>query len=209
MSPESSLHSPLKIGVILFPGFELIDVFGPLEMFGLLGEKASIITLAEKPGLVAARGGPRVLEEFSLAEVGWLDVFLVPGGSGSRQEVANLPFLELLRQSADRAGIVASVCTGSALLARAGILNGRKATSNKIAWDWVVAQGPEVLWMRKARWVEDGNIFTSSGISAGMDMTLALIARVLGRSSAEAIARQAEYLWNEDSAADPFANGIE
>ena len=97
------------------------------------------------------------------------------------------------------------MCTGSALLARTGRLDGRPATSNKIAWDWVVQQGPRVRWQRRARWVDDGDVLTSSGVSAGMDMALALIARLNGHDMAVAAARNMEYIWNEDALNDPFS----
>jgi transcriptional regulator GlxA family with amidase domain len=102
------------------------------------------------------------------------------------------------------------VCTGAALLAKAGILDGRKATTNKRAYAWVVSQGPKVEWIAQARWVEDGKFFTSSGVSAGMDMTLGLIARLHGRQASLEAAQGAEYEWHEDSAWDPFAklNGL-
>ena len=98
-----------------------------------------------------------------------------------------------------------SVCTGSALLAKAGLLDGLRATSNKRAFEWVMAQGPQVTWIRKARWVKDGRFWTSSGISAGIDMTLGLISHLLGRERSLEVARRAEYLWNEDRNDDPFS----
>ena len=84
-------------------------------------------------------------------------------------------------------------------------MDGRPATSNKISWDWVVQQGPRVLWKRKARWVDDGNLVTSSGVSAGIDMTLALVERLLGRDVAVSAARNMEYVWRQDPDDDPFA----
>jgi len=197
--------TPLKGGTVLFPGFELLDVFGPLELFGMLGERVRLIMLAEAAGPVDSRQGPRVIADTALSEAPQLDVLLVPGGIGTRKEVFNEVLMGHLRVLAERSGHVASVCTGSALLAKAGLLDGKRATSNKIAWDWVLAQGPEVMWIRKARWVVDGNYFTSSGVSAGMDMALALIEKLAGREAALQCARQAEYLWNEDPDEDPFA----
>lgn len=199
------MNDHLKIGAVLFPGFELLDVYGPLEMFGMLKERASLVVLADRAGAIPSNQGPEGVAGLALADAGELDVLLVPGGMGTRREVGNPSFLELLRKASGQAGIVASVCTGSALLARAGLLDGKRATSNKIAWDWVVSQGPEVKWVRKARWVEDGKFFTSSGVSAGMDMALALIEKLADRESALRAARQAEYLWNEDPSLDPFA----
>ena len=101
--------------------------------------------------------------------------------------------------------MTATVCTGSALLARTGLLDNRPATSNKLAWNWVLQQGPRVQWIRQARWVDDGTIITSSGVSAGIDMALSLIARLNGRELALASARNMEYRWHEDAGDDPFA----
>ena len=91
------------------------------------------------------------------------------------------------------------------MLAKAGLLDGKRATTNKLAFDWVASQGPKVDWQRKARWVEDGKFITSSGVSAGTDMALALIARLCGIDQAREAAHWAEYVWNEDSRDDPFA----
>jgi transcriptional regulator GlxA family with amidase domain len=110
-----------------------------------------------------------------------------------------------LRARAQEARFVASVCTGSALLAKAGLLDGKRATSTKLAFAWVVKQGPRVKWIRKARWVQDGNVFTSSGVSAGMDMALGVIQHIFGLDTALGVARRAEYIWNEDKSFDPFA----
>jgi transcriptional regulator GlxA family with amidase domain len=100
---------------------------------------------------------------------------------------------------------VASVCTGSLLLAKAGLLEGRRATTNKRAFKLVAGLAPEVSWVAEARWVEDGPFFTSSGVSAGMDMALGLIAHLLGREASIAAANRAEYVWHEDKRWDPFA----
>jgi len=97
------------------------------------------------------------------------------------------------------------VCTGSALLARTGVMDGRPATSNKVAWDWVVKQGPRVRWQRKARWVDDGDLVTSSGVSAGIDMALSVVARLHGTDMARQAARFMEYVWHESAEDDPFA----
>lgn len=199
------MNPPLKIGAVLFPGFELLDMYGPLEMFGMLKEGVVMTMLAARPGAVSSNQGPQGMAGLALAEAGALDLLLIPGGMGTRREVDNLPFLGLLQKAAGQSRMVASVCTGSALLARAGLLDGKRATSNKMAWDWVISQGPEVKWVRRARWVEDGKFFTSSGVAAGMDMALALVEKLVDRESAVRAARQAEYLWNEDPALDPFA----
>jgi transcriptional regulator GlxA family with amidase domain len=98
-----------------------------------------------------------------------------------------------------------SVCSGSAILARAGLLDGRRATSNKIFFELARSQSEKVDWQEQARWVEDGPFATSSGVSAGTDMALAVIARLYGRERAEAVALVTEYQWHTDAARDPFA----
>jgi transcriptional regulator GlxA family with amidase domain len=110
-----------------------------------------------------------------------------------------------LSAACERAQVTATVCTGSALLARTGRLDGRPATSNKIAWNWVIQQGPRVHWIRQARWVDDGTIISSSGVSAGIDMTLSLIARLHSLDIARTSARNMEYRWHEEASSDPFA----
>lgn len=207
-SATSSDHTTgraLRIGAVLFPGFEQLDLYGPLEFFGLLGERAVIHTLAERPGPVLSSRGPATVAEHPLNDAPPLDVLLVPGGQGTRSEVDNPAFLTALRAQAERASIVASVCTGAALLARTGLLDGRRATSNKRAFAWATSQGPRVNWIHQARWVEDGQFWTSSGISAGMDMALALIAHHFDQDTALTIAARAEYFWNKDASHDPFA----
>lgn len=203
----STTDVAFRVCVLLFPGFELLDVAGPVELLTLARGRFQTDLVAQKPGTVASAQGVELAAPFALEQCGEPDVLLVPGGAGTRREVGNEALLAWLRAAAARADLVASVCTGSALLAKAGLLDGRRATSNKIAFDWAAAQGPCVHWVRSARWVEDGKFFTSSGISAGMDLTLALIARLAGRETALEAARQAEYLWNEDRDRDPFAAG--
>jgi putative intracellular protease/amidase len=200
----------IKVGAVIFDGFELLDVFGPLEMFGMLKERASIIMLAEKAGSVKSSQGPACTAEASLAGDHHLDVLLIPGGMGTRRETSNQGLVDEIRRQAEAARFVATVCTGSGLLARSGALDGRRATSNKFAFKWAVSQGPAVQWVPEARWVEDGKYFTSSVVSAGMDMSLGLIARIFDRQTSQTIANWAEYEWHEDKDWDPFAklNGL-
>jgi transcriptional regulator GlxA family with amidase domain len=197
--------SPIHVGAVLFEGFELLDFFGPLEMFGLLDSAARITIVAEKAGAIKSSCGVCGVAEATMAGSGGFDVLLIPGGIGIRKEMANPPFLAELRRLAEASGLVATVCTGSFLLAKTGLLDGRKATSNKRVFQLVANNVPKVNWIAKARWVEDGKYFTASGISAGMDMALAVIARLRGREKSLEIARQAEYEWHEDGSWDPFA----
>jgi transcriptional regulator GlxA family with amidase domain len=202
--------SPIKVGALIFDGFELLDVFGPLEMLGMQRERVVITMLAERPGSIRSAQGPSCTAEAELAGMEGLDVLLIPGGMGTRREVANAPFLEEIRRQADSARYVATVCTGSGLLARTGALDGRRATSNKFSFKWAVSQGPNVTWVPQARWVEDGKFFTSSGVSAGIDMSLGLIERIFDRETSQRVANWAEYEWHDDKDWDPFSklNGL-
>src|SRR4029434_7848126 len=121
------------------------------------------------------------------------------------KEVENPRLLEFLVAQHGSVEVLASICTGAGLLARAGILDGRRATSNKRAWKWVVSQGPRVRWVPEARWVEDGNVFTAGGVAAGIDMSLAVIARLVGPDIANKVAEGTEYDWHRDASWDPFA----
>ena len=97
-----------------------------------------------------------------------------------------------------------SVCSGSAILAKAGLLDGHRATSNKQFFDLARAQGAAVKWVEQARWVEDGPFATSSGVSAGTDMALAVIAKLYGKEIAQQIVEATEYEWQQDATRDPF-----
>jgi putative intracellular protease/amidase len=195
----------LSVAVVLFEGFELLDVFGPLEMFGLLPEQFEIFLVAQSGDIVASSQGPKSLIDYRFDNCPEFDILLVPGGRGTRREVDNPIMLAWLQSQAQTAQYVTSVCTGSALLARAGLLDGRHATTNKAAFEWVASQSERVDWQKQARWVEHDNFFTSSGVSAGIDMSLALIAQLSGQETAEQVATWAEYEWHRDPAWDPFA----
>jgi transcriptional regulator GlxA family with amidase domain len=200
------MGSPRTLGAIFYEGFELLDVYGPLEMFGSLGpELLRIVTVAEAPGPVASFQGPRTLAEHGFADAPPLDLILVPGGFGTLAQLANERLLGFLRERAPRAERTMSVCSGSALLAKAGLLDGRRATSNKQFFDLSRGQSAKVDWVTEARWVEDGPFATSSGVSAGTDMALAVIAGLYGRERAQEIADATEYEWQTDAARDPFA----
>jgi transcriptional regulator GlxA family with amidase domain len=112
--------------------------------------------------------------------------------------------LSFLRDRSEKAQITSSVCSGSALLAKAGLLDGHRATSNKMFFNLAVMQSDKVEWIETARWVDDGKFVTSSGVSAGIDMALAIIARLFGNETAEAIAIGAEYTWHRKADVDPF-----
>jgi transcriptional regulator GlxA family with amidase domain len=202
------MGSKRTLGVVLFEGFELLDVFGPLEMFGLAADRFEIRLISESGGVVASRQGPKSVCDDSFQSAPAIDVLLVPGGIGTRREVNNPVLLDWLNERSKQAELVASVCTGSALLAKAGVLDGLRATSNKMAFAWASSQSEKVQWQQQARWVEDGKVFSSSGVSAGIDMALAVIAKLVSQQAAEEAANFAEYSWQRDANCDPFASVV-
>ena len=203
-----------RVAVVLFEGFTVLDVYGPVQAFasvrlprpdGSWHRLFEIVTIAEKAGPVTSGEGPTTHADHAFADAPTFDVLLVPGGFGTRKAVNNTSLLLALTAASRAASVTTTVCTGSALLARTGLMDNRPATSNKIAWDWVVQQGPRVRWQRQARWVDDGDLVTSSGVSAGMDMALSVVARLHGVDLARQAARFMEYVWHEDPRDDPFA----
>jgi len=193
------------LGAILYPDFELLDLYGPLEMFGCLGPELRIVTVAQQAGPVRSAQGPATVAQYGFADCPALDLLLLPGGIGTLPELANEALHEFLRTRSRRAEAAMSVCSGSALFARAGLLDGRRATSNKIFFELARGQSEKVDWVEQARWVEDGPFVTASGVSAGTDMALSVIARLFGVDRAEAVATVTEYQWHRDAARDPFA----
>ena len=194
-----------KVGALFFDRFELLDIFGPLEMFGVVPDRFELITIGQRAASIASAQGPSVMIERTFVDCGQLDVLLVPGGIGTRVEANNPALLQFIRGQYPGLSVLASICTGAGLLARAGVLDGRRATSNKKSFQWVVQQGPNTTWVPEARWVEDGNVFTSGGVAAGIDMALAVIARLESQDVAERAAQHTEYDWHRDASWDPFA----
>jgi putative intracellular protease/amidase len=202
--PTVSEPKTRTLGAVLYEDFELLDLYGPLEMFGSIGAELRIVTVAENTGPVASFQRPKTVAEFDFASAPKLDLILLPGGFGTIPQLENPAMLDFLRRRAGAAEVTMSVCSGSAILAKAGLLDGRRATSNKQFFDLARAQGAAVKWVEQARWVEDGPFATSSGVSAGTDMALAVIAKLYGREIAQEIAESTEYEWQQDSTRDPF-----
>lgn len=192
------------VTALVFDNFETLDLFGSIEMFGRLTEHYRIQFTSVSGGVIRNEHGVNLLTT-AIADLAYpTDILLVIGGIETRTLVNDDTFLSALTILADSAHWVLSVCTGSALLACAGLLDNKRATSNKMAWKWVIAQSDQVKWIRQARWVIDGKYYTSSGVSAGMDMTLGFIADRQGSADAQRVAQETEYRWQQDSMCDDF-----
>ncbi|MCG8455443.1 MAG: DJ-1/PfpI family protein [Holophagales bacterium] len=193
-----------RVGVVLFPGFEVLDVYGPVEMWGYV-PGFELVTVAEKAGPVESSHGIETVAEHSFDSAPELHLLLVPGGAGTRSAMQDPKMLDFLRSRHAEAELTTSVCTGALLLAAAGILDGREATSNKLHFQLARESSDAVKWIEEARWVDDGDVVTSSGVTAGMDMALYIIERLYGETLAERLAHGTEYVWNRDPSNDPFA----
>lgn len=194
------------LAAFVFPGFETLDYFGPMEMLGGLGEQTKIITVAQTRDPVASVHGQRIVPDRQISDGVDYDLLLIPGGDTALDEGKDDALLAWLRDASDRAERVMTVCTGSILLGMSGVLDGKRATTNKRDFTATVPLAPNVDWVKEARWVQDGKFYTSSGVSAGMDMALAVVADLFGMPMADRIALGCEYEWHKDATRDPFAH---
>ncbi|KAI5478394.1 ATP-dependent rna helicase dbp10 [Pseudohyphozyma bogoriensis] len=213
---------PIHVALVLFPAFQLLDAAGPLDLLSLASQskrlKLSIIADSLDPVSTrftmptASQGlfSQSIVPTHTFAELPEekIDVILVPGGMGTRAppgekvEEHLVEVKEFLRRKAPDAEYLLAVCTGVALLAQTGLLDGLRATSNKRSWPFVLSSGPHVDWVYKARWVVDGKFWTSSGIAAGMDMTLGWIEHVWGDEFATRIGNESRFTMDSDSDID-------
>lgn len=195
----------MKVLVVLFDNFETLDVFGAVEILGRLSEYFEIDYYSLEGGIKHSTQKVSILTKKLDAINEKPDILLIPGGKGTRTEIDNKELIGQIRHLSNQSKYVLTVCTGSVLLAKTKLLDGKIATSNKRAFDWVMSSRKEVKWKRKARWTVNGKYYTSSGISAGMDMTLGFVNDILGSDTSTRIAGEMEYEWNSDPENDNFA----
>ncbi|MEM9797983.1 MAG: DJ-1/PfpI family protein [Pseudomonadota bacterium] len=194
-----------RMAALVFPGFQTLDYFGPIEMLGGFRDEIEVITVAATLDPVPSRHGQRIVPDRALSAGTDYELLFIPGGDSALVAAEDAELMAWIRTVSTRAECVMAVCTGSVLLGMTGMLDGRRATTNKLDFKDTVPLAPKVDWVTPARWVEDGKFFTSSGVSAGMDMALAVAARLFGRNRAEDMAVGCEYIWNGDADVDPFA----
>lgn len=155
--------------------------------------------VAEKPGAVIARHGLSVNPHYRLADCPQPNILLVPGGRGSRVEIDNTALIDWIRTTTENAELVLSVCTGALLLARAGLLDGLEATTHHGSLDVLRQVAPDTTVHRDRRFVDNGRVICSAGIAAGINMSLHVVAKLLGQQVAEQTAKQMEYPWAESA----------
>jgi transcriptional regulator GlxA family with amidase domain len=197
------------VGILVFPAVEVLDFCGPFEVFsvtrldeGRRREESSpydVRLVAERTEVVAATGGLKVVPDHTIDDCPPLDVLVVPGGWGTRREVDNERLLGWIAERGRRVEVLASVCTGSMLLGRAGLLDGRRATTHWRSLARMRESFPGVTVVEDEHVVGDGNVLTSAGISAGIDLALRVVARNHGEEVARRTARHMEYPFPEDN----------
>jgi transcriptional regulator GlxA family with amidase domain len=190
-------------GILLFDNVEVLDFAGPFEVLsvtrldeGKRREEPSpfqVFTLGETGHPIHAFGGLTVVPDRSLDICPPLDILVVPGGWGTRKEIHNERLIRWITAVSREVDLITSVCTGSALLGKAGVLDGRNATTHWMALDWLREVAPRATVFADQHVVKDGNVFTSAGISAGIDMALHIVSHYVGDEIARSTARYMEY----------------
>jgi len=197
---------PRNVAIVLFNEVEVLDFAGPFEIFSVTGRRTTgerpfnVYTAAETDGPIAARGDLIIMPNYTLATCPPPDIVVVPGGYGTRAQMHNPALLGWVREQAARVELMTSVCTGSLVLANAGLLDGLAATTHFSAYDLLAETAPTVDVRRGVRYVDNGAIITSAGVQAGMDMALHIIARLLGKDTAHETASYIEYDWQPERA---------
>lgn len=194
------------VNIYLFDGFETLDIFGPIEVLSRV-DSFNVKYYSESGGIIVSAQNTEIITK-TINECNEKGIFVIPGGRGTRPLVNNEEEKKIIKKYAQSSSYCLSICTGSAVLAKCGVLDGHKATSNKKALDWVMSCGENVDWVKKARWCVDKKYYTASGVSAGIDMSLGFVANLFGIEKAEEIADKMEYIWNKDAYNDPFASEL-
>jgi transcriptional regulator GlxA family with amidase domain len=193
-----------NVAILIFDEVEVLDFCGPFEVFSVTGREKSqtpfnVYTVAENLRAVIARNKLSVNPRYDFTNGPALDLLVVPGGWGTRQQMNNPPIIEWIKQTAANAELVLSVCTGALLLAKAGLLEGLSATTHRGAIEVLRHTAPNTKIVTDRRFVDNGRIILSAGISAGIDMSLHVVARLLGEAEAVAAAKYMEYDWRREA----------
>jgi transcriptional regulator GlxA family with amidase domain len=187
-----------NVAILVFDDVEVLDFAGPFEVFAVTDELRSreafnVYTVAPGPGVVRARNGLKVVPDFTLGDCPQPHILVIPGGQGTRPLLGNDVLLKWIQERSRAAEIMMSVCTGSLLLGKAGLLDGLRATTHHLAVDLLRQVAPKAVVDPGARFHDNGSVLTSAGISAGIDCSFHLVGRLLGEPVAAATAAYMEY----------------
>lgn len=189
-----------SVGIFVFNDVEVLDFCGPFEVFSVAGRQISpgafeVFTVAAAEGPLLARNGLSVNPKHTFADAPHIDLLLIPGGQGTRPLMHEPPVLQWIADRASQAELVLSVCTGSLLLAKAGLLKNQSATTHHAALELLRQSAPATEVRENVRYVDNGRLITSAGVAAGIDMSFHVVEKLLGREIAEKTARYIEYPW--------------
>ena len=204
------------VATVLYDHFAPLDAFGPLQMFGTTGGRFDAFTIGLEPGIAHAGsdlGGVPVQILHSFQDEVEYDIVMVPGADNSviQQLLDNADFMSGLKGLCEKADIIASVCTGAALVAATGLVDGQDMTTNKMSYSWIASQFPNINWNCEPRWINRINpdtqkgLISSGGVSAGTDMSLGLIETLFDAEVVTCTEEITEYNWNSNPAVDHFA----
>jgi transcriptional regulator GlxA family with amidase domain len=189
-----------SVAILIFEGVELLDFVGPFEVFSSARASSAnqerlmtVFAVAEQPEPVACRNGLVVQPAYTLVDCPPTDILVLPGGYGTRSAINRPELIDWIVQCSRTAELTTSVCTGSFLLAKAGLLTGRPATTHWASIQRMRQDFPALEIREHVRWVDAGNIVTGAGVSAGIDMSLHVLARLYGPEIATTTARDIEY----------------
>jgi transcriptional regulator GlxA family with amidase domain len=187
-----------NVVILLFNDVEVLDFAGPFEVFNVANEAAEhkaffVYTVAEGDKHVRARNGLKVTADFTLSEAPRPDIIVVPGGNGRRIQMDNEVVLDWLRESFALSEHVLSVCTGAFILGKAGLLKGLKATTHHASYAEFESTFDDVKLVKHVKFVDNGKVVTAGGISAGIDMSLHMVDKLLGNGMGKKTAEEMEY----------------
>lgn len=191
----------MKVGIFLYNEVEVLDFAGPYEVFSTAVSNGvhlfEVVTISESGGIICTHKGLKVLTDLCIDEASDLDILIIPGGYGiDNNEIKNIRLLQWLRLQKNRVKILASVCTGAFLLAEAGLLNHRKATTHRMDIQRLQDEYTHIDVLNDVRFVDEGDIITAAGISAGIDMSLYIVATLFDPDIAANTAKRMEYSFN-------------
>lgn len=187
-----------SVGIFLFNEVEVLDFAGPFEVFSVTevnGEKPfTVYTVSENGEIITARNGLKVQSDYSIENLPPVDILIIPGGLGARKyEIKNEIVIKWIRQQMKEVKLMTSVCTGALLLAKAGLLEGLKATTHWASIEKFKNEFQNVEVIENVKFVDEGHIITSAGISAGINMAFHIVKNLLGVHVAEDTAKRMEY----------------
>lgn len=196
---------PRNVAIMLFNDVEVLDFAGPFEVFGVSRDindsttpLFNVYTVAERAEPVIARNGLSINPAYTLEDCPKPDIALIPGGRGTRTAMHNTALTNWIAQQTRHVEQMLSVCTGALMLGKAGLLQGLAATTYHTSFEELASVSPSTILMRQARWVDNGKIVTSAGVSAGIDMALYVVGKLYGIDQAHHTANYMEYRWDEN-----------